>query len=101
MKFIILIVSFVFLCYGLLSSGVAQVAVEYGLIGSNTGSAVSSGLGRTSCLSNACRNKQASKSATVKKGQEPRVVEKRQKGRGLGTGPLIIERRGDHYERIR
>lgn len=100
MKFIILIASVVFLWYGLVSPGVAQVAVEYGVMGSKTGSAVAAGSGRTSCLSNACRSKPVSKSATAKKNREPRVVEKRQELRDSGTGPLIIEKRGDHYERV-
>ena len=100
MKFIVLIVSVVFLFYVLMSSGVAQVAVEYGVMGSKTGSAVAAGSGRTSCSSNTCRSKTVSKSATARKTREPRVVEKRQERRDSGTGPLIIEKRGDHYERI-
>jgi hypothetical protein len=79
----------------------AQVAVEYGVLGSKTGTAVATGSGRTSCLSNTCRSKPVFKSSTVRKNNEPRVVEKWQERRDPGTGPLIIERRGDHYEQIR
>jgi hypothetical protein len=95
MKFIILIVSFVFLCYGLLSSGVAQVAVEYGAMGSKTSPKC---LG---CSKKVQRNTLNSVRRTTpsSKVEKSKLTRKPQPS-GRYSGPLIIEKRGDHYERI-
>ena len=108
-KPLILILLAVFFCAATAPVALAQVAVEYGIIGSKpppispdiagkVETRVQTDSRRVTCSSNACRSKQTDKSTTVGKVKEPRGIEKR--GAHKGTGPLIIEQRGDHYERI-
>ena len=89
----------------------AQVAMEYGVIGSKTPpksadvagnieNKVEIGSQRTACSSKACRSKRTPQSTTAARVKEPQVVEKRAGQKSTGSGPLIIEQRGDHYERV-
>jgi hypothetical protein len=88
------------LCITLLSCGLtsvasAQVAVEYGIIGSkpppkapDTGKTIS-------------KKVEAGLKKTPSSDQDyKRQTQRQQKAGGKTGGPLIIERRGDHYERI-
>jgi hypothetical protein len=110
-KFLILVLAVGLFYAATAPSAWAQVTVEYGVIGSKTppksaditgniGNKAEIGSQPTACSSKACRSKQTNKSTTAQKIKEPRIVEKRAGQRSTGTGPLIIEKRGDHYERV-
>ena len=110
-KLLILVLPAVIFCVATAPAAWAQTALEYGIIGSKTPTKSPDALGkienkvetgsqRSTCSSGACRSKQTNKSTTAQKIKEPRIVEKRAGQRSTGTGPLIIEKRGDHYERV-
>jgi len=108
-KLLILVLPAVIFCVATVPAAWAQTALEYGIIGSKTPTKSPDALGKienkvetgskkSTCSSGACRSKQTNKSTKVGKVKEPRIIEKSVGHKG--TGPLIIEKRGDHYERV-
>jgi len=95
LKAVLVWLSLALLLTGLTSVALAQVAVEYGIIGSKPPPASSD------------PGKSISKKveAGLKKGPSSdqgykRQAERQSKAGGKTGGPLIIERRGDRYERV-
>ena len=82
---------------GLLSVASAQTAVEYGIIGSKPPpKSPSSDIGST--INKALeRTPRETRSTTERYKKETRT---QKKTGGKSGGPLIIEQRGNHYERI-
>ena len=110
-KFLILVLAVCLFYAATAPSAWAQVAVEYGVIGSKTPpksaditgnieNKAEIGSQRTACSSKACRSKRTPQSTTASRVKEPLVVEKRTGKKSTGSGPLIIEKRGNHYERV-
>jgi hypothetical protein len=110
-KFLILVLAVGLIYAAAAPSAWAQVAVEYGVIGSKTPpksaditgkieNKAEIGSQRTACSGKACRSRRTAQSAIASRIKEPLVGEKRTGKKSKGSGPLIIEQRGDHYERI-
>ena len=107
---LLLIAFIVGLSYAAIPSppSMAQMAVEYGVMDSKTSpyspdisgkvdNKIQNDSRRTGCPSNACKKTPAKTLQKRSKGSES-LVEKRVDHKG--TGPLIIEKRGEYYEKI-
>ena len=83
------------LLVGFSSAALAQTAVEYGIIGSKP-PPTSPGPAKT--ISKKVKAG-LTKTPSLDRGHK-RQTERQPKAGGKTEGPLIIERRGDHYERV-